>query len=279
MSTPYAIVNQSLVPAADATLHVSDLSIQRGYGIFDFFKTLGGKPVFRDEHLTRFHHSASRMRLPLPVSHQTLLCLLNDLLSANNLPDSGVRLTLTGGLSPDGYSITTPNLVITQRPLPDNRSATAKGLRLMTADHQRQLPDVKTIDYLMPIWLAPVVREKGADDILYHHAGLISECPRSNIFLITPDNRLVTPAHNILKGVIREKVLALAPTVLQVEERDVRLQELRTAKEVFITSTTKNIIPIISVDSALIASGAPGAVTQQLAALLQDQITRSLAHA
>jgi D-alanine transaminase/branched-chain amino acid aminotransferase len=187
-----------------------------------------------------------------------------------------VRLTLTGGCSPDAYSIAKPNLLITQRPLPDNRALAVRGIRLMTYPHQGQLPDVKTIDYLMPIWLAPNLRENNADDLLYHRAGVISECPRSNIFVVTRDNELITPAAEILNGVIRQKVLSLAADVCAVNAREVRLEELREAREVFVTSTTKNITPVTSIDSALVADGHRGPITQRLGELIEQLIAREI---
>ncbi len=99
----FSIVNQRLVPASEASLLTSDLAIQRGYGVFDFFKTLGGKPIFLTEHLDRFYHSAERLRLPIGKSRDELRELIDILGRKNGLADSGFRLTLTGGYSPDGY--------------------------------------------------------------------------------------------------------------------------------------------------------------------------------
>ena len=72
MKEVFVFVNGDLVPASKASLLISDLSIQRGFGIFDFFKTLGGRPVFLDAHLDRFFHSAARMRLEIGKSREEL---------------------------------------------------------------------------------------------------------------------------------------------------------------------------------------------------------------
>src|SRR6185312_6948690 len=134
--------------------------------------------------------------------------------------------TLTGGYSPDGYTLSEPNLIITQNPIqlpmPD---VYEKGIRLVSYSHVRQMPDVKTIDYLMAIWLQPYVKEHNADDVLYQRDGLVSECPRSNFFIVTKDDKVITPAENILKGVIRGKVLALAQQIGPIEERPVSLDD------------------------------------------------------
>jgi D-alanine transaminase/branched-chain amino acid aminotransferase len=266
----FVFINDTFVPRERAALHIDDLLVQRGYGIFDFFKTDQGRPVFLDDHLDRFEHSASRMRLPIGKSRDQLKGVLAELLRRNGIPNSGVRLTLTGGRSDDGYSIGQPMLIITQQPLRTN-PALASGIRLMTAEHQRQLCDVKSLDYLMPIWLQPLMRERGADDIVYHRGGIVSECPRSNVFIVTRNGKLATPGEGILKGVIRKQVLELAPTQLPVEQRTVMLEELRHAAEVFITSTTKGIVPIVAIDGAPVGAGRVGEVTRSLGAALAER--------
>jgi len=140
----------------------------------------------------------------------------------------------------------------------------------MSYPHQRQLPGVKTTDYLMAIWLQPVVKKQGADDLLYYNTDSVTECPRANIFIVK-DRKLITPAQNILKGVIRKHLLQLASGILPVEERDISLQELRTAEEVFITSTTKQVLPVRQVDDTVLFKEAPGHISAQLLHLLQQQ--------
>ncbi|MDB5196331.1 MAG: amino acid aminotransferase [Flaviaesturariibacter sp.] len=249
----YTFINNDFVNAQDAVLPVKDLALNRGYGVFDFFKTLEGKPIFLREHLDRFYNSARQMRLPVPYTKAELLTILQDLLERNKLSVSGVRLLLTGGDSEDGYGLGKPNLVITQQTisLPDE-IAFAKGIKLVSVVHQRQLPPVKTIDYLMPIWLQPLLAEKDADDLLYHYEGTLTECPRSNFFIVTADNRLVTAKEGILDGITRCKVLELAERHIAVEERAISLEEAKRAKEAFVTSTTKLILPVASIDGQAI---------------------------
>ena len=270
----FIAINDDLVPASRASLLVNDLSIQRGYGVFDFFKTLVHHPVFIDDHLDRFVHSAAQLRLEIGKTRQQLRELIDTLREKNDIPDSGIRLTLTGGYSPDGYTLIKPNLVISQSPLSVNITAECQpGIRLVSYPHQRQLPNVKTIDYLMAIWLQPFIKSRSADDVLYHREGIITECPRSNFFIVTSEDALVTPARHMLKGIIRGKTLQLAKRQFITKERDISLEELQTAKEAFITSTTKHILPVLSVDGQPIGKGYPGKIAQWLHRELY-QITR-----
>jgi len=273
-----AFVNDEFIPASKASLLTGDLAIQRGYGIFDFCKTLHHTPVFLDEHIQRFAHSATQLRLPIRPREE-MVAVIHDLIAKNNIPHSGIKLILTGGYSPDGYTIAQPNLVITQTPLqPPALDAFEKGMRLVTYPHIRQMPDIKTIDYLMAIWLQPYIRDRGADDVLYQRDGLVSECPRSNFFIVTKDDKLVTPAENILKGVVRGKVLALAQQIGTIEERPVSLDDISNAREAFITSTTKHIIPVLQIDDQLIGDGRCGAVSRHLRQQLDTLVSSIVAH-
>jgi branched-chain amino acid aminotransferase len=151
-----------------------------------------------------------------------------------------------------------PNLIISQSPLPGTLSGKVQpSIRLVSYPHRRQLPEVKSIDYLMAIWLQPYIRECLADEVLYHQDGSISECPRSNFFMVTADDVLVTPARGILPGIIRGKVLELARQQFAVEVRDVRIGELNEAKEAFITSTTKHVLPVSQVDGVEFGEAGP----------------------
>lgn len=268
MSSTFAVINSTLVPEAEAFVHVSDLSIQRGYGVFDFFKLLNGEPVFLDEHLARFYHSAEQMRLPVHQTPEQLKELLFSLIAKNNIPYSGIRLTLTGGYSNDGFNIADPNLFITQKAFKINPETTIAGTRLVTYSHQRQFPGAKTIDYLMAIWLQNHIKENKAEDVLYQHDGIVTECPRANLFIVTKQGTLITPGKNILKGIIRSKVLKIAETSFDFEEKDISLEDIYNAKEVFITSTTKNILPVFEVDGRCISDGNTGETTR----ILQDKL-------
>jgi D-alanine transaminase/branched-chain amino acid aminotransferase len=154
--------------------------------------------------------------------------------------------------------------------MPD-KAAFQKGLRLISYPHQRQMPQVKSLDYLMAIWLQPLIKEKGADDVLYQMNGLVSECPRSNFFIVTQDDTVVTSTQP-LKGIIRMKTLEIARKQFRVEERELSLEEVYQAKEAFITSTTKHILPVVQLDGKMIGDGQPGDVTVMLKMELDDHI-------
>jgi D-alanine transaminase/branched-chain amino acid aminotransferase len=209
------------------------------------------------------------MRLEEGLSGTELTAQLNSLIEANQQREAGIRITLTAGYAEDGYSIHQPNLIITQTPLVVRRDL-PPGIRLISYPFLRQLPEIKTIDYLMAIWLQPMVRAQGADELVYRHGETVLECPRANLCIINADGALQTTRTNTLAGITRNKVLELARHRVQVSEKDIQLADLYAAREAFITSTTKHITPVLAVDGQLIGTGAPGPVTTILSAdLLQ----------
>ena len=161
----YAIINGELVPKDEAKILITDLAIQRGYGVFDFFRTVNNQPLFAEDHLDRFFQSAAALHLSAHLNRETLKAMIHQLIEKNNIPDAGIRVTLTGGYSDGGYLPSTPNLLITQSPFSFNAAGFETGTTLITYEHQRQLPEVKTIDYIMAICLQPYIKEKNALDV------------------------------------------------------------------------------------------------------------------
>ena len=96
---------------------------------------------------------------------------------------------------------------------------------------------------------------------MYVKNGFISELPRSNVFIVSKENELITPDSNVLHGVTRKHILQLASKVLTVKEQPVQLDELLNANEVFVSSTTKRLLPVLSVNGLQIATGKAGTTT------------------
>jgi D-alanine transaminase/branched-chain amino acid aminotransferase len=256
------VIDQELVAKEDAKISIYDLGVCRGYGIFDFFKTVQNQPVWFDDHLDRFYYSAAEMFMEIPLERASLKKLIKQLMDKNNLPDSGIRISLTGGYSEDGYSYIRPNLMISQEPFTYNKENFEKGTHLVTYEHQRQLPHIKTIDYLQAIRLQQYVKERGAQDLLYYNQSAVLECPRCNFFMVNEQDEIVTPLNNILKGITRKKILQM--TGFKIKEKIINRDELVTAKEAFVTSTTKCILPVFNIDGRDIGNRKPGSITREI---------------
>ena len=114
------------------------------------------------------------------------------------------------------------------------------------------------------IWLKEEIKKQQAFDVLYVNQGQVLELTRSNIFIVTKEDKIVTPANMILKGVTRKMVLKIASSNYEVEERDIAVEELLKAKEAFLTGTSKKTLPIVTIDNHKIGNGKPGKITLQL---------------
>lgn len=261
----WSFVNDQWVPSDAAVIPVADLSVQRGYGVFDFFRTANGVPLFIEDHLARLEHSAAALHLPIRYNRDQLKQIIRELIQKNNCAESGIRITITGGVSTDGYTPAEPGFIITQQPLlMNNNLAEIRSIRLVTCEHTRELPHVKSINYLMGVYLQEQVKQSGADDVLYTHSGYVSELPRSNIFMINREGHLITPSEYILHGITRKHLLELANEQLPVEIRPVSVDELLQADEVFISSTTKRLWAVTEINNRIIGTGSAGPVSKQL---------------
>ena len=260
-----AYINDRFVTGEEATLHVSDLSVQRGYAVFDFFRTIKGIPLFLVDHLDRFYSSAKGFHLEIRKSREEIKNIIFELISRSSIEEAGIRMTLTGGYSTDTYTPAETNLIITCNPV---KTASAndfeKGIAAITYEYQRDLPQIKSINYQHAVWLQPLLKEKKADDVIYYKNNIITEFPRSNIFIVTPDGILATPLHNVLAGITRKHIIALSANIESAEIRDISKEELLSASEVFLTSTTRKIMPVLAIDGKPVGDGKPGTVTEKL---------------
>lgn len=257
----YSFLNNQFLPAEKTFVHVSDLAVQRGYGIFDFFKAVNGKIPFLEDYFNRFYRSADFMQLPVSLSREELKNVVYELLQKNGLSDAGIKMVLTGGYSPDGYEIATPNLIITQHALTmPSAKMLEQGVKIITHEFRREMPLVKSINYTTGVWLQRKVKETNAYDVLYHLNGEVSEFPRCNLFVVKENGEIVTPAVHVLEGITRKNILSL--TGINVTARKVTLTDVLTAREVFLTSTTKRVVPVVQVNDVQIGMGKPGPVVQ-----------------
>jgi len=268
----YYSVNGTIVPSNEAVLQPTDLSIIAGYAIFDFFLIKEGHPLFFEDHLDRFERSARHLHLKIPYSRATLSKKILELVAKNGIKNASIRLLLTGGYSMVGYHPTDPNLVIMQHPYPTYASSYyEKGAKVVCKNYIRELPLIKTTNYAMGILELNRIKQEQAVGVLYHDGERILELERANFFMVQKDKTIVTPKENILPGITRQRLLSFAQKKFKIEVRDLRLEELQTASEAFVTSSSKRIMPIVQVENLQISHGVPGPVTRALIQALVEE--------
>ena len=272
METYY--VDGQFVPASEAAIPVDDLAIMRGFGVFDLLRTLNGKPLFLMEHIKRLRASARRIGIELPWTPQKLIDIVTQTLQRNSFEESNIRIVVTGGSSPD---FITPQgkprllVLVTRAPQLPQRWYT-DGVKIITFFSERSIPGAKSIDYVTATIALKQARDQNAIEAVYvDHNGCAREGTTSNLFAFYADT-LVTPGKGILSGITRQAVLDLAVKMFRVDLRDLRLNDLLAADEVFITGTNKMIVPVVRVNDTTIDHGRPGKNTQKLMGALNERI-------
>jgi branched-subunit amino acid aminotransferase/4-amino-4-deoxychorismate lyase len=262
-------VNGEILVTSKGVIGVSDLALQRGYGVFDFARTYNRKLFHFDDHIQRLRLSASELYLKLPIPDEEITSIAEHLIQDSELDYPAIRLILTGGYS-NSPSLQYPNFIIIAEELAMYPALIySRGVKLIMVEYQRELPHVKSINYMNAIRLEPFKREKDAFDILYHSENGVTECPRSNFFVFQGDT-LVTPASHILSGITREIILNLASDHFPIEVRKIDPIELSTIDEAFVTSTSKCVIPVTTIDAHQVGTGKVGDRTRTIMRLFDE---------
>jgi len=264
--------NGKIGSVEQTNVHITDLGLLRGYGLFDYFRTYNGRPFQWDWYWERYERSARLLRLPNPIEKDEAYKVVMQLVEQSGLDDCAIRFILTGGYSEDSVSMSKPNLLIISEDIhPVKAEEYISGIKVIAYEFVRDLPEVKSTDYKHYMILQQDIKAAKASDVLYHKNGYISELSRSNVFIFKGDI-LITPDADILKGITRRTTLELAKDHFKIEERAVSFTELLEADEVFTTSTTKRVLPITRVDDAVLGSGKIGSKTQFLLDLINEKV-------
>jgi len=276
MAQPIYYVNGAFVPADQAMLPVNDLSIVRGYGVFDYTRSYRGKPFKLQEHLLRLERSAQAIELQLPWSTAELTAIVQETFDRNGYPDAGIRIVVTGGPSPDFMTPQgTPSLVVMITPLSSSPAqAQAQGVKIITVETERIMPTVKSINYMGAVIAVEAAKAQGAVEAVYRtKEGLVTEGTRANLFAIK-GRQLLTAKAEVLIGITRAVVLEIAEDDFEIVEGPLAYADLINGgvDELFITSSTKEILPVVQVDDVQIGNGQPGALTQKLIALFHTYV-------
>jgi branched-subunit amino acid aminotransferase/4-amino-4-deoxychorismate lyase len=198
------------------------------------------------------------------------------LLQNKIVKDVAIKTIITGGKSSNGLKIDgEPTVLITLADLkavsPENKLY-EEGARVISVEFQRFSPMVKTTNYIFALQNQEKKELAEANEIIYHNRGLLLEGSTSNVFIVK-DKKIITPAINILVGVTRNFVIkVLEKSEIEIEEREVKFEELLNADEVFLTGSFKNILPIIQVDDIIIGDRAVGRITKQLMKMFEENL-------
>jgi D-alanine transaminase len=265
-------LNGEYLPLDQATVPVEDRGFLFADGIYEVVRYYGGRPFQFNAHLRRLEHSAEGARLPLAPAVAELPDIMERLLAQNNLQDTNFYIQCTRGAArPRTHAFPAqpqPLLLVMPQPLyalpPDART---EGVKAITVPDLRWgRCDIKSIMLLPNVMAKTQARDQGAFEAILVRDGIVTEGSSTNIFAVL-DGMLAThpSGHNILGGITRQVVLSLAADLgLEVRESAFSQEQMYGAQEVFLTSTTAEVLPITQVDGHTIGHGEPGTVTLRL---------------
>lgn len=272
MEKPIYFVQDKFIEKKNAYIHVNDIGLTRGYSVFDYLKTYFGKPFHLSDHIDRLFFSARSIGLQIPYTKDEISQIVKELIKVNEFDESSIRLLVTGGVGIDSKSPGEPNLIIACEPRNEiDKEFYNTGIKLKTVQGMRESPLAKTSNYILAVKYLNEFYPKGFFEILYIHNDSILECTSSNIFIIRK-NRLITPKEDLLLGVTRRVILQICEPFYEIEEREIKLSEALSADEVFITSTDKEVLPVVMIDGKKIGDGTVGVNAKKIFKLFKSYI-------
>lgn len=280
MQTPYAYLNGAIMPLSEASLSPMDIGLLRGYAVFDLLRTTHGRPFLLAEHLRRLRSSAAYLGLTVPATDDQIAEVIDELLSRNGHtdgPEATVRLVLTGGVSADGMSFdpSTPTFLILTHVLHEPPpSVYQDGVKLVTRQHCREVPEAKTTNYITLLMNRPLAVAEDAFELLYLDGDVITEAASAS-FYIVKDGVIHAPRNKVLWGTVGTFVFDLVRDRYEVVSRDIRLDEALAADEACLTSTTRGVVPVARLDDHVVGEGVPGPVTRDLMDRFADALLRA----
>ena len=264
MNDTVYFVNGSFVKKENASIHVNDIGILRGYAVFDYFKTYFGKPFHIDDHLARLKKSAELIGLSVPYTLPEIKGICSELLRKNSFPESNIRVVVTGGVGSDSKTKGDPGFIMTCEPRINlDESYYTEGIKIKTVSGKREIPLSKTTNYINAVDYISRFKKDGFSEYLYVFNNIIFECTSSNVFVIK-GNSIYTPEEGVLQGITRKVIFTVAQKVMPVNVRDITIDEVFKADEVFISSTEREIMPVVMIDQTTIGKGTVGEKTNKL---------------
>lgn len=276
MSPGKVSIDGHVVDRDEARVSVFDRGFLYGDSVFEVFRTYGGVPFGQREHLERLQRSAERLMISMPASIETLASEVSATLAAAGEGDWYVRVLITRGTGPLTYDPTTatdPLRVIMAVPVSVPPAVHyERGIAVSTLYASRPTDDprasgAKASNYLANLLAVYEAKQKGAHEALVlGRQGQILEGASSNLFIVNGGKvRTPEPQPGILIGITRATVLAAATAEgIETEEGEVRPQDLYDADEAFITSSIREVMPVVAADGRTIGAGEPGPVTKRL---------------
>lgn len=274
---PIVYLNGLFLPINQAQVSVLDRGFIFGDGIYEVIPVYGGHPFRLTEHLMRLNQSLNSIKCSNPLSQAQWNTILTELIDHNGNGDLSIYLQITRGVGPNRDhafpSGVTPSVFIMATPLlPLPADKRQNGVAaILVEDIRWKRCDIKAITLLANVLLRQQAVEAGAFDAILVRDGKITEGAVSNIFIVHGQELLTPPkGQSLLPGITRDLVLELANAAgICAREEILISKDLHNADEIWLTSSTKEIVPVVTLDEIAVGKGVPGPLYQKMMAIYQ----------
>ena len=270
-------VNGTIAKAADAVVPVYDHGFLYGEGIYETIRTYNRVPFLFERHVARLRASAKHIQLDIPVDNDTLAAAIDKTVAAaGEMKEAYIRVLVTRGVGELSYDLkATPvsSLIIIVKPADDPAPrVTEDGIQISLVSILRNHPGsvnpiIKSNNLLNnALAMQEAHRRGGEEGLMCNYRGELSECSQSNFFMIR-DGVVLTPksAAGLLEGVTRAFLFEVGRDIgVTVRDETLYPKDLDTADEAFITSTTRELSPVVRIDDRVIGTGKPGPITRRM---------------
>lgn len=261
-------LNGEFVREEDAKISVLDLSVLRGFAVFDYLRTYRKKPFHLWEHLLRLAHSCEELGLELPKSLDEIAGIVEELLARTDYSEASIKIVVTGGISPDQFTplAEQSNLIVFAYPLSSYpEEYYQEGISVITTRLSRSIPTSKTTQYTSAIVAMQKAKSLRPKEVLYVNArGEILEATTSNFFAFKEGVLYTCDSDEVLIGITREVVLHAAEGLYEVRRLALTCEDIPSMEEAFITASNKEVIPVVEIDGKPIGNGKVGPRTQEI---------------
>ena len=271
-------VNGRITGERDAVVSVFDHGLLYGEGIYETLRTYHDRLFLYDRHMRRLRNSARMIVLALPFTDDDLASQIRETMAASDLEgtEAYIRVLVTRGvgeLTYDPQATPVPSVIIIAKPQVDpTPDEYERGVRVVIVDVVRNHPEtvnpmIKSNNLLnSALGAQQAIRRGGFEGIMRNYRGELSECTTANLFIVKDGAALTPPLESgLLPGITREFLFEIGKEAgIDVRERVLRDDDLFSADEAFLTSTTREAVPIVTVDDRTIGSGRPGPITKAL---------------
>ncbi|MGG3560315.1 D-amino-acid transaminase [Neobacillus rhizosphaerae] len=277
----FAIINGKLVNRSEAKVDIEDRGYQFGDGVYEVIRVYNGKMFTVKEHLERFVKSADSIGITLPYTIDECTALLEELVTKNKLVEGTIYMQITRGTSPRNHVFpardVVPTLVAYTKEVARPVESFTHGVKTIFIEDIRWLRcDIKSLNLLGNLLAKQKAAEQGCFEAIQHRGDQVTEGSSSNVFIVKKGTVITHESnHLILKGITKEVILQLcAQNNIPVEERTFTLDELVAADEVFLSSTTAEVMPIVEMNGDKVKEGLPGPITRKLQTLFTLEIEK-----